>query len=348
MATLITPRPQPEYRCTQAELYSGLNSAWDSQAEREAEFIAENTKYTAGMSVVKKAAIQAAKVLPDGQARYAASEVMHADLEELLDGCLGKWNSLDGYIRKAFKGAHYKPRIEEAGKGYYDSAANKDWEDVSLLLEAGKTFITTHSAVLEAEGGMPTTPSFADAYNDVKEEFDELYGNFKDARQDAQEQTDAKIEANNAIYREGREMMEDGKHIFRKNASVRERFVWERILAMLSPEEGEGLTEVKEGDIAATSTASTSLAGLGITDDTRVKVELDGEVVIFGSNVPQAVPGPGDTFWNAPAGTVTKPVLEFTTLTGLSEMKPVMNIRNNGTGVVHYKVTFTHLESPTP
>lgn len=346
MATLTTERPTADYTCSQAELYSGLKTAWDSQAEREAEFIAENTKYTAGLSVTKKQAIDAAKALPDGQARYAESEVMRADLEEIWDGCMGKWNSLDGYIKKAFKGTHYKPRIEEAGKGYYQTAANKDWEDLSELLQAGKNFITEHSAVLISDGGMPAT--FPDAYDDVRDDFEELYEDFKDARQDAQEQTDAKILANNAIYADGRDMMDDGKHIFRKNASVRERFIWERILAMLTPETGggSGISAVREGEILVGQIVVINLDGIATTPLSKVITEVTASGLrLYFSATPNEIPGPTTVFWDVSSTqTIEKTEAEFKELTGWSPTKPHLNGQNIGMVTTEYKLTFTNLE----
>lgn len=232
MPQIIESRPQKEYNCTQAELYAGLDIIWDSQAEHEQEFITENTKYTAGLSITRKTAIDQARDLPDGQGRGATAEDLRLTLIELHDIVIGKWNSLDGYIKKAFKGVHYKPRIEEAGKPHYEKAYRQNWEEVILLLQNGKHFITVHETVLTNTGGMPG--NFATDYDAAKVDFGNTYKAFKDAQQDAQEETDKKILANNAIYRDGREMMEDGKRIFRKNASLRDRFVWERIMELVS------------------------------------------------------------------------------------------------------------------
>ena len=134
-------RPKKAHNCTQAELYAGLDIVWDSQAEHEQEFADENTKYTPGLSVTMKDAVQAARALPDGQARAAEQEVLRNRLVEIHDGAIGLWNSLDGYIRKAFAGIDYKARIEEAGKGYYGKAYNMNWEDVALLLQSGVNFL---------------------------------------------------------------------------------------------------------------------------------------------------------------------------------------------------------------
>ncbi|MBL7779557.1 MAG: hypothetical protein JNK66_14860, partial [Chitinophagales bacterium] len=144
-----------DYSCSQAALYAGLEIAWNSEAELEPEFAAENTIYTPGLSVTKIAAIHAARALPDGQARYAEAEVLRITLAEKQVVAMGRWNSLEGYVRRAFTGAYYKPRIEEAGQDYYARAAAQNWEYVELLMQAGVNFLGVHGAVLVADGGMP-------------------------------------------------------------------------------------------------------------------------------------------------------------------------------------------------
>jgi hypothetical protein len=208
MATQQTAgRPEKAYNCTQSELYSAAEIGWNNQAEYETQFMSENTKYIAGLSVTKKAAIQAARDLPDGQARYAHSEDLRVTMGEKLQPLLGKWNSLDGYIKKAFLGEHYKNKIEEAGKQYYDRAYNSNWDVAKNLFQSAKLFISTHSVVLLADGGMPAT--FANSFTTLKDDFEAVYAAYMLARQQAQEQTDVKLLANNAIYHDAIAMMED-------------------------------------------------------------------------------------------------------------------------------------------
>lgn len=341
---LNSERPVADYNCSQAELYSGLETVWTSQGEKEADFIAENTKYTAGLSVTRKEAVAAAKALPDGQARGANAEDLRVDLVESWDGGMGKWNSLEGYIRKAFKGEHFKPRIEEAGKLLYRSASEKDWEVVAELLQAGKNFITNHSAVLLADGGMPAT--FSDTYDDAKDAFDQIYSDYKAARQ-SQEQTDAKILANNAIYADGREMMEDGKHIFRKNAAVREKFVWERILSLLTPEQGgTGISAVREADVPAPGIFNIPVDTLLTTPLTKVRSQITmGPIRLYTSATPGEAPNESTVFWDLAAGSdILKTLDEFKALVGWTPATPYLNAQNIGMSVAHFKLTFTNLE----
>jgi hypothetical protein len=340
MANQNQPRPEAAYDCSMAALYAGLNIVWDSQAEHEAEFAAENTLYTPGLAATRKTAIADAQALPDGQARGAEAEVLRIALTEKHDVIIGKWNSLDGYIGKAFKGEYYKPRIEEAGKQYYEKAANQNWEFVKQLLVSAKSFITAHNAVLVSDGGMPA--GFATGIDTVKTEFEGLYSDFKDAQQDSQEQTDAKILANNAIYKDGREMMEDGKRIFRKNASVRDRFIWERVLELVTPHTG-GSTVVREGDLLQDKIKNIDVEGIDGTPETMVKLEAKDSAMRFYSSNAAGGPQTAGAIDVQPEQINEYTGQQFVEMLGLSEQNKFLNVKNIGGVKGHFKLTFTHV-----
>jgi len=100
-----------------------------------------------------------------------------------------------------------------------------------MLLQSGRNFIAKHETVLKNDGGMPA--GFVLKFETVAVEFGELYSAFMKARQDAKEETDAKIVANNLIFEEARNMMRDGRRIFRKHAVLRNRFAWKRVLKLV-------------------------------------------------------------------------------------------------------------------
>jgi hypothetical protein len=277
--------------------------------------------------------------LPDGQATGAVAEILRNHLIEKLDPVLAKWHSLDGYIAKAFKGPDYNAKIEAAGKANYSKAANMNWEYAKQLLVSAKSFLTNNEAALLADGGMPA--NFINGFDTVKGDFIQLFDDFKSAEQTSIEQTDAKINANNAIYADGRSMMEDGKRIFRKNAAVRNKFVWERILELLTP--NSSTTVVFEGDVNMGGIASHDLSDLTPTDETMVLVEITGSgVQLSASNVDG--PGPGPTQWFVPVGDVAKAIDEFATLIDASDTNHFLKVSNPaGPGSAHYKIRITHL-----
>ena len=241
---LIAKRPAKAYTCSQAALYAGLELAWKSQLLYDSAFAAENSQYVPGLAAAKIAAIEAAQRLPGGHISEAKAESKRILLLAKLGALIDRWNWLKRYIRKAYKGNFYKPMIMSAGKAQYKKAYNMNWECALSLGSAAQTFIAKHSAELMSDGGMPA--GFPAGFATVNTEFAQLYADYMKARQFVFEETDAKILANNAIYADGRAMMEDGKHIFRMQAAIRYRFTWEKILKLLGDGHGEKKGEAVE------------------------------------------------------------------------------------------------------
>src|SRR3990172_1740509 len=148
-------RPKSEYKCRQQELYQVCLLTWDSYLENVADFTSENTNYTVAFGQQQRQAVLDAKKMPDFQQRDEASETFGISLKEAAEEGLIKWQSLEGYIKKAFDKKFWKTKLEGAGSTHYGKAADFNWEQVSALLEAGKKFIADNTAVLTSPGGMP-------------------------------------------------------------------------------------------------------------------------------------------------------------------------------------------------
>jgi len=226
-----SPRPKAEYSCTQQELYQVCFLIWDSYLENVADFTNENTTYTTAFGQAQRAAVLAAKQMPDFQQRDEASETFGILLKDAADECIIKWQSLEGYIKKSFPKNLQKPKLEAAGASHYDKAADGNWEEVSALMESGKKFIADNNAKL-ITGGMPS--GFPAVFNTARTDFENVYTQFKDAQQDAEELRDAKINANNDLHRAISSLDEDGQKIYRKNGAKRERFTFSTVLELVS------------------------------------------------------------------------------------------------------------------
>lgn len=244
MGTLSTNRPVAAYNCTQQELYSVGKIGWTSFLEHEAAFAVFSTKYISPYGTTMKAAVQSAKALPDEFARADEHKSLRIELISLGNDCQIIWQQLTSFIRDGFSKELYETKISAAGHEYYAGASGKDWESVSGLMEAGKAFIADNSAVLTTPGGMPV--GFDTAFDAAKTAFDTKYEAFTDMEQDMQEATDTKINANNTVYSNLTSMFEDGQKIFRNNPSVKDRFVFDKVLALIS---SGGGTTPDTGDV---------------------------------------------------------------------------------------------------
>lgn len=225
------PRPVNNYPCSQADLYAVCRIGWNSYAENQTDFETFNTIYTAAYGTDAIAEVDAALNLPGFQERDEAQETFHIQMTEAHAVAILKWKTLRSYIKHAFPPELQKPKIESAGYDHYTKAANKNWAETQLLMNAGQHFIDNNTAELTT-GGMPAT--FAAEYATATSDFLTLYDRFTDAEQDSQEATDTKINANNAIYSKLISMFEDAQIIFENDPSKRERFVFAQVYAMIT------------------------------------------------------------------------------------------------------------------
>lgn len=212
-------------------MYTSCDTIAISYSDHVTEFTNYSTKYTATTGTDLRMAIKDARALPGEAQRDAAHSVLRKELVELKDNSLIVWQQLSSFIRDAYSKEVYQNQLNAAGHGYYSSAQNEDWDDVKGLMEDGANYITEHSAVLTADGGMPA--GFEVVFGNAQEAFELKYDAFLQALEASKLATDKKLSANNAIYREAMRICEDGKRIFRKDAAIREQFTFETVLSLV-------------------------------------------------------------------------------------------------------------------
>lgn len=268
-------RPQAIYPCSQADLYAVCRIGWNSYNENIPFFSAFNTLYDAAYGTSALAEVDAAVNLPGFQERDEAGETFHIQLTVAHAKAIYKWKSLRSYIKHAFPPELQKPKIESAGYDHFTQAANQNWAETQSLLVAGQHFLDNNTAELTA-GGMPAT--FAAEYATTSSDFLTLYDQFTDAEQDAQEATDLKIRANNAIYKKLIMMFEDAQIIFEREPSKRERFVFAQIYAMITKPGGG--TTIPTNTVIIEGNVSDAVTGIAIAN-ASVNTSPDSGIGIF-------------------------------------------------------------------
>lgn len=270
MEPMNTPRPKAEYHCPQKDLYTIVKLGWANYDSHLADFSLFKTTYDAQLAIDQRAALVAARLLPDETTRADIHKSLRLEMLPMGLECVELWSNMSSYIRDAFPEDQYATKRLAAGSDYYEAAMNEDWESLSELMSKGLKFAGDHSAVLAASGGMPATfiPSMtvAAAAFDVKLEL------FLNAEETARVQTDAKIEANNALYRALLKMFEDGKKIFRKQPAVREQFVFETLMELV------GKTISPDGKIRVSGNVSVAGSGQPVMDAVLQSGEGDAMV----------------------------------------------------------------------
>jgi len=228
-----------KYPCTQGELYACCYIGWKSYGNNLARFTNFKGFYTALFGTARVGEVDAAKALPDEQTRDEVAETLRILLIDKGTECTDGWQQLKRYIASAYPDELQKPKLEAAGSDYYREATNENWEDLSLLMQAGSNFIGNNTADLTANNNMPLT--FQNDFNTLKTDYDALYLDFKNAEQIAFTLTENKINANNAIYDKLIEMFLDGQQIYKKEPATMKQFVFESVLELVSSPGSSGL-----------------------------------------------------------------------------------------------------------
>lgn len=225
--SLTSSRPQPVYPCSQQDLYTIAETGWNSYLAHQAQFENLSTRYTTTVGTDALAAIEAARNMPDEDSRDEMHKTLRVHLVSLSEACIIKWSNMMTFVRDGFPKNEYENKRLAAGYNYYIPAEKEDWDAVKGLMQSGLLFLNANTTVLTDDGGMPAT--FATEFVAAKTAFEQKHQAFLQAEEESKVLTDAKIEANNALYRALMNMFEDGKKVFRNNAAVREQFTFERI-----------------------------------------------------------------------------------------------------------------------
>ena len=90
------------YNCTEQELYTICETAWNSCSQYLIRFTPFKPKYTPTFIAAKLAAVLAARNLPDEQQRNALYETANVNLRKEGRKACDKWQALKRYIADAF------------------------------------------------------------------------------------------------------------------------------------------------------------------------------------------------------------------------------------------------------
>lgn len=229
---LTVERPQPVYPCSQQDLYTIIETGWESFSERLPAFMDFKTTYSATTRTDQLLALTTARSMPDEESRDEVHKTLRVQMIPLAETCIKKWSDMMSYVRDGFPEEEYDGKRLAAGYGYYAGAEKRDWEDVKGLAQSGLDFLNkAENATPLNDGGMPA--NFVTGFAAAKTAFETKYQAFLQAEELSKELTDAKIQANNDLYKALTKMFEDGKKIFRDNAAVRDQFTFDTVWGLV-------------------------------------------------------------------------------------------------------------------
>lgn len=223
-----------KYHCTQDALYEGADLLAESLEEELGQF-GFKAKYTQQFVDDLRDEIEAARNLPDEEARTAESGVKRVALVNFTDTTVKQnVNALRLYIRDAVTNPETRRiRMAEAGFNDYEEAMHYNWEKLKGMMNSGNNFITAHSAELLANNNMPA--SFPATFTAIKQQVDTDVIAMLNTRENTKAGTQDKIAANNTLHDHCIDICEDGQHVFVNDEARRSQFVWDSIQQIITP-----------------------------------------------------------------------------------------------------------------
>lgn len=233
------------YPVAQSVLYQTCGVILQNCKNQLAKFALFSAIYTLVFVDTIVAAMEAAENMPGERARALAHETNRQQLITLAKSCRNLWQGLKRYITKAYDEEFWEMNWNAAGWELYERASNENWDKVKAMMLAGSAYIAVHAAELTA---MPA--NFEADFNAAMDTFDLKYSEFLQAEIDARVGTDAKITANNDVYKKVMEVCLDGQHIFADDETMKEQFVFDRMSELVQPIGAAGLkgTVTKDGE----------------------------------------------------------------------------------------------------
>ena len=220
-----------KYPCSQGELFTIANMAWQNCAGNINQFTTFKPKYVQAFVDQRLAEVEAMHRLPDAQQRTEIAETLRLLMTEQSKTGLATWQKLKRYIAEGFPEALRISKYDAAGQSYYN-AASKNWDKCELLLKAGSVFLEGNADTLIANNNMPA--SFPAEYELIFANYRKIHHEFLEGESHAVTGTLSKTIACNKIYADMMMMLSDAKEIFKKDVLISKDFVYENLLAMVS------------------------------------------------------------------------------------------------------------------
>lgn len=257
------------YNCSEQELYTIVQTGWQSCLQYQTRFQAFKAKYTPAFIDAKLADLLLVRQLPDEQQRNDAYETAGVFLKAAGKTACEKWQMLKRYIADAYVADLQKTKTEAAGQNYYLKASSNNWDSVKGLMTSGSTFITANLADLTAADNMPLT--FQADFDAAKSDFEKRHQEFLQAEEEATVGADNKVTANNRLHTDLMVMLLDGQEIFKNEEPLYKQFVFADLLYLAS---GAGTAGVKGQITDAVTKAS--------LENIKVTVQPSGKTTVSG------------------------------------------------------------------
>ena len=264
------------YNCSVDSLYLALQYGWDLTEQHLTALAAYKSKYTPAFVKTHRDALRSTEDMPDQQARIAPTQAQRVDLVAKKDEVLTFFQFLVGYIEDAYQKDKVKIMTQSAGQAKYAKAQNNNWPSVKALLSSAVTFIENNQADLTADDNMPL--DFLTRFKQVRTDFDALYSLWNTDDSDTYSLTDAKVNANNALYLTFMGVVSDAQKVFRHDAALAQKFTFSALMGQIRGTTAAGVSgkvlNANTNDVLTNATISILSLNKSVQTDIEGHFEL--------------------------------------------------------------------------
>ena len=227
------------FSCSIENMYTVVRMAWSYCLAEIDSFSAAYPFYT--LKYVNDAIDTAkkAQAMLNQEERNAITKQDRQNLMTSATDCLANWQMLKTYILNGYPKATALINLQAAGLKYYAKAAKMNWSAMRSLLKVSNSFLANNSADLIDRLIMPDT--FATQYAADTATCSKDNNDFLDAEVNKSSETKDKQAKDDAIYKAAIIMMKNGQKIYAGNAAMKEKFVFQQLLATAKKNNQAGL-----------------------------------------------------------------------------------------------------------
>lgn len=193
-------------------------------------------KYTAEYVNAILQNLAVVKAMPSYESRTVDQKTLRKSLITQNKSICRTFQRLLRYMKDGFEPGQLEDMRRAAGGDLYEAAAGKNWKASSDMQADMSLFMKKYETEL-VRGGMPD--DFAPVFAELSTSFANTLEGFGTDRTTAGQETKTKLDANNGLYQQIRDVMDDGREIYYDNPPMMEQFSYQWLAVKLG---GQGDT----------------------------------------------------------------------------------------------------------
>ncbi len=228
------------FGCSQQELYVITSLFWNSVLRFLPQFSSIFPFYTTAYVAERLKKIEEARAIPNQVSRQDDKKTKGLLLDDALADCLTLHRTLKAYIVRLYPNAELqKVKLDASGQKHFAKAASGNRGALGDLNDAAIQFLTNNAPDMVGKNIVPD--NFFARYQTTVEQFKIAQTDYINAANDVRDLTADNTDANNDIYQEMTQGIDEAKIVFAKDAAQSDYFSVSNFLFLVSGSSFAGL-----------------------------------------------------------------------------------------------------------